>query len=80
MMDIADRDAFLRWLSQNQEDFVDQIDQRPRSIKSWVSDYARAMKSATVEMGDDAGFSGIFGDNQEQMGLHDPEADDEEDW
>jgi hypothetical protein len=78
MLDVADRAAFLRWLDNNQEDLLDAINQRPRSIKLWVADYARAMKSATVEMGMDRGHAGVFSDSEEEMGLHDPEAEDEE--
>lgn len=78
MLDVADRAAFLRWLEANQDDFVDSISQKPRSIKLWVADYARAMKSATVEMGMDRGHAGIFSDDEETMGLHDPEAEDED--
>ena len=80
MLDIADRDAFLRWLDANQDDLIDQISQKPRSIKLWASDFARAVKSATVEMGMDRGHAGIFADADEEMGLHDPEAEDEEDF
>jgi hypothetical protein len=78
MLDVADRAAFLRWLETNQDDFIDAISQRPRSIKLWVADFAKAMKSATVEMGEDRGHAGIFSDGEEEMGLHDPEAEDEE--
>jgi hypothetical protein len=78
MLDVADRAAFLRWLENNQDDLLDSINQRPRSIKLWVADYARAMKSATVGMGMDRGHAGVFDANEEEMGLHDPEAEDEE--
>jgi hypothetical protein len=120
MLDVADRDSFLRWLAANQDDIVgpaefrlwlaeheedlfDQLSQRPRSVKLWASDYARALRAAvaelpdggmklwvtefakalratTEEMGEDVGFAGVFSDTGDEMGLHDPEADDEEEW
>jgi hypothetical protein len=76
MLDIADRGAFIAWL--NREGVLDQISQRPRSIKLWASDFARAMKSAGAEMGEDRGHAGVFADSEEAMGLHDPESEDEE--
>jgi hypothetical protein len=78
MLDVATRESFLRWLEVNQDDLIDQISQKPRSIKLWASDFARAVKSATVEMGMDRGHAGIFADEDEEIGLHDPEAEDDE--
>jgi hypothetical protein len=77
MLDIADRDTFLAWLENHHEDLVDQVSQRPRSIRDWANDYARALRSATAEMGMDPGHAGVFGEPEDEMGLHDPDAEDE---
>lgn len=73
-----DRHEFMRWLDANQEDFLDAISQTPRSISEWSADFARAVKSGGAELGKDRGFSGVFGDSEEGMGLVDP-GDDFED-
>jgi len=77
----ATREAFELWLEDNKDDLLDQLSQRPRSVKLWASDFARAVKSATLEMGDDPGRAGVFADVDEEMGLHDPEAEvEDEEW
>lgn len=78
MLDVATREAFQRWLERHHEDLLDQISQRPRSIKGWATDYAKAMRSAVAELGEDPGHGGIFSDAEEAMGLLDPESDDDE--
>lgn len=80
MLDVATREDFLRWLAANHNDHVDQISQRPRAMREWVNDYARAMRSSAAELGPDPGYGGIFGGTQDGMGLRDPEGSDEGDY
>lgn len=42
--------------------------------------FAGRLREAASELGPDSGFAGIFGGSGDVMGLHDPEAEDEENW
>lgn len=78
MLDRVTREDFLRWLETNQDDFLDTVPQRVRSVREWVADYNRVVKQAAASLGRDRGHAGIFSDDGDDGGLHDPEGDDED--